>query len=379
MIEHFHILSFRLDAGTDIRMNESNKTHFDKSMLDESSINVEERIFAIVFAVFMVVDLLGNTLVCVVMRLRSVLDKTADVFVTSLSVSDIGVALTVMLLRMLEFLHIPLSRNACIWFITSDVLVSSASVLTLLGIAIDRYLMVYLPYLYPSVNTKRKAMYSVLILWLYSAFSAAFAPTSWTAFPTLAIIIQSNRCVINNKAFVVTSYSINIFIPLVIMSVIHFRLFLFSKFHQRGIRKLTISGIQNISSTSRTHKATITLIMVYGIFFICWFPNFFILMFFQIKPELVIAFHIQHPKVFKYIYNIFLVVLPPMNSTLNPLIYGIYHATFRRAVLKIFARQKRIRNARSLNSSTIKTRSGSDPGSKWSYYRRQTYELPTMV
>ena len=96
---------------------------------------------------------------------------------------------------------------------------------------------------------------------------------------------------------------------------------------------------------SRSHKATVTLIMVYGTFFICWFPNFFILMFFQINPRLVMAFHSDYPKAFKCIYNIFLVILPPMNSTLNPFIYGFYHSTFRKSVARLFGRRTSSSNA----------------------------------
>ena len=308
--------------------------------------------FASLFIALIVVSVAGNVFVCFILLQGNlhIMGKSTSILVVSLALSDIGVATTIMPLRIVEFLKVQLDQSTCVWFVLSDVFVSTVSVVTQLTIALDRYLMITMPYHYQRlINTKRVVVVAVAV-WMYAGFSASFSPFRWSDF-AVAIQALGSACNVSNKKYVITLYSVNFFIPLLLISFLYIKLFRISRGHWHEIRSSQPAvliqsrdeqgrSISINSSNKRAHRATRTVMIVYGTFFLCWFPNFFIIMLYQVRREIIIVFRKDHPELFTYLYNIFMVVLPPLNSLCNPFIYGVYHTAFRQAVSRFFKKKR---------------------------------------
>lgn len=87
---------------------------------------------------------LGNVLVIWVVRLQA-LQNTTLYFIASLALADAAVGLLVMPLAVVVSLGIAMPAQGCLFMCCLLVLFTNASILSLLAIAIDRYLRVKLP------------------------------------------------------------------------------------------------------------------------------------------------------------------------------------------------------------------------------------------
>lgn len=126
-------------------------------------------IFPIIFF-----SIAGNTLVIVAISKYSYLKTTHNIFLASLAIADLAVAITAMTLNALQLLsgHWYLGALACrIWF-TCDVLFSTASILNLFCVSLDSYLSISNQYSYtyaaehPTKSRRVRVMLS--LVWLTS-------------------------------------------------------------------------------------------------------------------------------------------------------------------------------------------------------------------
>lgn len=88
---------------------------------------------------------LGNVLVIWVVKLNSSFQNTTLYFIVSLALADMAVGIVVVPLAIVVSLGISVHFYTCLFMCCVMVVFTIASVLTLLAIAIDRYLRVKLP------------------------------------------------------------------------------------------------------------------------------------------------------------------------------------------------------------------------------------------
>ncbi|XP_049687890.1 adenosine receptor A3-like isoform X2 [Accipiter gentilis] len=88
---------------------------------------------------------LGNILVIWVVKLNSTFQNTTLYFIVSLALADIAVGILVMPLAIVVSLGISIHFYSCLFMCCLMVVFTNASILSLLAIAIDRYLRVKLP------------------------------------------------------------------------------------------------------------------------------------------------------------------------------------------------------------------------------------------
>lgn len=88
---------------------------------------------------------LGNVLVMWVVRLNAAFQNTTLYFIASLALADVAVGLLVVPLAIVVSLGIPLPAHSCLFMCCLLLVFTNASILSLLAIAIDRYLRVKLP------------------------------------------------------------------------------------------------------------------------------------------------------------------------------------------------------------------------------------------
>lgn len=88
---------------------------------------------------------LGNILVIWVVKLNSTFQNTTLYFIVSLALADIAVGILVMPLAIVVSLGISVHFYTCLFMCCLMVVFTNASILSLLAIAIDRYLRVKVP------------------------------------------------------------------------------------------------------------------------------------------------------------------------------------------------------------------------------------------
>ncbi|NXT81956.1 DRD1C protein, partial [Zapornia atra] len=298
---------------------------------------------------------LGNTLVCVaVVKFRHLRSKVTNFFVISLAVSDLLVAVLVMPWKAATEVvgFWPFGAFCDVW-VAFDIMCSTASILNLCIISVDRYWAISSPFRYERKMTQRMALLMIAVAWLLSVL-ISFIPVQlrWhkdgelLQEPGVNITGEENCDSSLSRTYAISSSLISFYIPVAIMVGTYTRIFRIAQQQIRRISSLERAGehAQSCHSSDCPHEASLknsfkketkvlkTLSVIVGVFVFCWLP-FFIL-------NCVVPFcggDVQEPGelpcVSETVFNIF-VWFGWANSFLNPIIYA-FNADFRRAFATI--------------------------------------------
>lgn len=312
-----------------------------------------------VLFVLIVSTLLGNTLVCAaVIKFRHLRSKVTNFFVISLAVSDLFVAVLVMPWRAVsEVTGCWLFGRFCDTWIAFDIMCSTASILNLCIISMDRYWAISSPFRYERIMTQRFAFVMIGVAWTLSIL-ISFIPVqlNWHR----AMVVNTTgynieECNANlNRTYAISSSFISFYIPVVIMVGTYTRIFRIAQTQIRRIssleraaghhaqnqhRQLQRASNQDESSLKTSFKKETkvlkTLSIIMGVFVFCWLP-FFVL-------NCMVPFcdinKVGDPLcVSDTTFNIF-VWFGWANSSLNPVIYA-FNADFRKAFSTILGCNK---------------------------------------
>ncbi|XP_006783999.1 D(1)-like dopamine receptor [Neolamprologus brichardi] len=332
---------------------------------------------ACVLFLLIVSTLLGNTLVCAaVIKFRHLRSKVTNFFVISLAVSDLFVAVLVMPWEAItEVTNTWLFGRFCDVWIAFDIMCSTASILNLCIISVDRYWAISSPFKYERKMTHRVAFVMIGVAWTLSIL-ISFIPvqlnwhrageeerevameemaammaasgnfTNMSSFNSSDVAAQS--CVANlNKTYAISSSFISFYIPVVIMIATYTRIYRIAQTQIRRIMSLERAAEQAQhqghgvnrnqqqvqrpgdeaslkSSFKKETKVLKTLSIIMGVFVFCWLP-FFVL-------NCTVPF-CDPPCVSDATFTVF-VWFGWANSSLNPVIYA-FNADFRRAFASI--------------------------------------------
>uniref|UniRef100_A0A3Q3WCR6 G-protein coupled receptors family 1 profile domain-containing protein n=1 Tax=Mola mola TaxID=94237 RepID=A0A3Q3WCR6_MOLML len=297
-----------------------------------------------VLFLLIVSTLLGNTLVCAaVIRFRHLRSKVTNFFVISLAVSDLFVAVLVMPWEAItEVTGTWLFGQFCGLWITFDIMCSTASILNLCIISVDRYWAIASPFKYEQKMTQRVAFVMIGVAWTLSIL-ISFIPVqlNWHR-------AGEESCVANlNKTYAISSSLISFYIPVAIMVATYTRIYRIAQTQIRRIASLERAAEQAQnqgqgmnrnqhqqhraadeaslkSSFKKETKVLKTLSIIMGVFVFCWLP-FFVL-------NCTVPF-CDPPCVSDTTFTVF-VWFGWANSSLNPVIYA-FNADFRRAFTTI--------------------------------------------
>lgn len=329
-----------------------------------------------VLFLLIVSTLLGNTLVCAaVVRFRHLRSKVTNFFVISLAVSDLFVAVLVMPWEAItEVTGTWLFGRFCGVWIAFDIMCSTASILNLCIISVDRYWAIASPFKYERKMTHRVAFVMIGVAWSLSIL-ISFIPVqlNWhqvgeeeegeEVMEELVEMMARNftnssnlnasstaakSCVANlNKTYAISSSLISFYIPVVIMIATYTRIYRIAQTQIRRITSLERAAEQAQnqghgvnrnqqqqhrhndeaslkSSFKKETKVLKTLSIIMGVFVFCWLP-FFVL-------NCTVPF-CDPPCVSDTTFTVF-VWFGWANSSLNPVIYA-FNADFRRAFATI--------------------------------------------
>ncbi|XP_068585365.1 D(5)-like dopamine receptor [Cebidichthys violaceus] len=310
-----------------------------------------------VLCALIVSTLLGNTLVCAaVIKFRHLRSKVTNSFVISLAVSDLFVAVLVMPWRAVsEVAGIWLFGRFCDTWVAFDIMCSTASILNLCIISMDRYWAISSPFRYERKMTRRFAFLMIGVAWTLSIL-ISFIPVQLNWHRARADNSTSDDpedCNASlNRTYAISSSLISFYIPVVIMVGTYTRIFRIAQTQIRRISSLERAAGPRAQS-HRHHRASTqdesslktsfkretkvlkTLSIIMGVFVFCWLP-FFVLN--CVVPFCALDSEGAPPCVSDTTFSIF-VWFGWANSSLNPVIYA-FNADFRKAFSTILGCNK---------------------------------------
>ncbi|XP_076279094.1 putative G-protein coupled receptor No18 [Lasioglossum baleicum] len=344
--------------------------------------NWTDLVLAGLFTMLIIVTIVGNTLVIAAVITTRRLRSVTNCFVSSLAAADLLVGLAVMppaVLLQLTGGTWELGELLCDSWVSLDVLLCTASILSLCAISIDRYLAITQPLTY-SRRRRSKRLAGLMIVAVWVLAGAITSPPLLGCFPR-ATNRDTKKCSYNmDSSYVIFSAMGSFFLPMLVMLYVYGRISCLIASRHRNLeatgneniqprKKILIERAKSIrirrtecmantvscertseeidppatskkSGIVRSHqqscinravketKTAGTLAVVVGGFVACWLP-FFIL----------------------YLATPFIPVNPPdvlmpaltwlgwINSAINPFIYAFYSADFRLAFWRLTCRK----------------------------------------
>ncbi|CAH1396676.1 unnamed protein product [Nezara viridula] len=298
-------------------------------------------LIGIFLSLLIFLSIAGNILVCVAIYTDRGLRKIGNLFLASLAIADLFVAALVMTFAVVNDLlgYWLFGPQFCDTWIAFDVMCSTASILNLCAISLDRYIHIKDPLRYSRWVTKRVAIFSIAGIWLLAAL-ISFVPISLGLHrPPLPLVYHAGdleypTCALDlTPTYAIVSSCISFYVPCIVMLGIYARLYCYAQKHVKSIkavtRPLTSPSIPAVHPSSSPyhvsdHKAAITVGVIMGTFLLCWVPFFCV--------NIVAAFckTCIPGMAFKI-----LTWLGYSNSAFNPIIYSIFNTEFREAFRRI--------------------------------------------
>ncbi|XP_067826153.1 5-hydroxytryptamine receptor 6 [Heptranchias perlo] len=302
----------------------------------------------------------GNFLLILLIFTQRSLRNTSNYFLVSLFMSDLMVGLVVMPPAMLNELYgkwVLESAFCSIWY-SFDVMCCSASILNLCVISLDRYLLIISPLKYKLRMTSCRAVFLIFTTWTLAA-SASFLPIemgwhemdfdaqSFNSTPEVEMEKEAAQCrLLVSLPYALIASCLTFFLPSVAISFTYCRILLAARKQAVQVASLTtnvattsddpvqVRGAPNPSAgtsdsrkftnkhSKRALKASLTLGILLGMFFVAWLP-FFVANVTQAVCDCVPALFFD-----------VLTWLGYCNSTMNPIIYPLFMRDFKRAMAK---------------------------------------------
>ncbi|XP_051937979.1 5-hydroxytryptamine receptor 2A-like [Hippocampus zosterae] len=165
----------------------------------------------------------GNVLVILAVSLEKKLQNATNYFLMSLAVADMLLGALVMPVSMVTVLYDyvwPLPSQLCPAWIYLDVLFSTASIMHLCAISLDRYLAIRNPIRHSRFNSRTKARLKIAAVWSISAGISTPIPVMGLRDPSK--VFKDGSCLLTDDSFVLAGSFVAFFVPLTIMVVTYF-------------------------------------------------------------------------------------------------------------------------------------------------------------
>ncbi|XP_041646946.1 5-hydroxytryptamine receptor 2B [Cheilinus undulatus] len=191
---------------------------------------VQLRWAALLIVMVIIPTIGGNILVILAVSLERKLQNATNYFLMSLAVADLLVGLLVMPIALVTILYNsnwPLPESLCPIWLFLDVLFSTASIMHLCAISLDRYIAIKKPIQHSQYKSRAKAMLKIALVWLISIGIAIPIPIKGLKnqhHPNNITFNSNHTCLLKTdtfREFIMFGSLVAFFIPLTIMMVIY--------------------------------------------------------------------------------------------------------------------------------------------------------------
>ncbi|NXN33576.1 AA3R protein, partial [Nycticryphes semicollaris] len=267
---------------------------------------------------------LGNILVIWVVKLNLTFQNTTLYFIVSLALADIAVGVLVMPLAIVVSLGISLHFYSCLFMCCLMVVFTNASILSLLAIAVDRYLRVKVPTRYKIITRERRVWWALGLCWSVSLLVGLVPLLGWskTKPRNSDFLTCQFTSVMRMDYMVYFGFFIWTLVPLLIMSALYMEIFYI-------VRTKLSQGTTNVRGAGTFYgqefRTAKSLALVLFLFAISWLPLCIINLISYFYPEW------QIPKSLMYLG----ILLSHANSAMNPIVYACKIKKFKTTYLLI--------------------------------------------
>ncbi|GFN97723.1 muscarinic acetylcholine receptor m5-like [Plakobranchus ocellatus] len=248
------IASDSLSVSTDVL--EASTQSLSEEALGVERTTLEVVLISIVVTLLAIVTSGGNLLVIVAFKIDKNLQTVSNYFLLSLAVADLTIGVVSMPLYTVYLMmgYWPLRAIMCDIWLSLDYTMSNASVANLIIISFDRYLSITRPLTYRAKRTPRRAATMIIFAWVISSIMW----TPWIfAWPYIdgARNVPQTECYIQflktNQFITIITAMFAFYIPVIIMSVLYFRIYRETQKRQKDLPKL--QGMHKKSKRLRHH------------------------------------------------------------------------------------------------------------------------------
>ncbi|XP_067857716.1 alpha-1A adrenergic receptor-like [Heptranchias perlo] len=329
-------------------------------------------VLGIVLGFFILFAILGNILVILSVVCHRHLQTVTNYFIINLAIADLLLSCTVLpFSAILEILgHWAFGRIFCNIWAAMDVLCSTASIMSLCVISIDRYIGVSYPLRHATIMTERRGLLTLVVVWVLALVISVGPLFGWKEPPPE----DETICKITEEpGYVLFSAFGSFYVPLTIILLMYCRVYIVAKRETKSLKagekrershtdevtlrihrkntqensspRLSEHNSKNKGNQLRTHfsvlllkfsrekKAAKTLGIVVGGFILCWLPFFVVLPLGSFFPA-----YKPPETIFKIAFW-----LGYFNSCINPIIYPSSNQEFKKAFQNILKAQCRHR------------------------------------
>ncbi|XP_061185752.1 dopamine receptor 2-like [Saccostrea echinata] len=248
---------FLSNASKDLYINFTSNVTMAQTM-NESTYSPGEAAVGVVLAMFSFITIAGNILVIVAVTKELYLRTVTNYFIVSLAVADLMVGSIVMPFA------ITLEMTGQVWLFgpewcdmwhSFDVLASTASILNLCGISLDRYWAISDPIKYTSRMTVCRTWLSIALVWLLSA-GISFPAIAWWKAVTPDLPAENECIFTSDSAYLIISSLVSFYCPSIIMMVVYWRIYMAAT---AQIRSLKVGQKTLTSNGARGNREVMTL------------------------------------------------------------------------------------------------------------------------
>ncbi|XP_054617360.1 trace amine-associated receptor 1-like [Dunckerocampus dactyliophorus] len=265
-----------------------------------------------------VIIICGNLLIIISVVYFKQLHTPTNYLILSLAVADLLVGVLVFPLSIEFTIPYCVYQEELLCKVRSsvDVTLSTASILHLCCISIDRYHAVCKPLTYRTTITVHVAVFMILVSWSLSVL---------VAIGFLVAELNYAKCGEECYMDVLTANILGVicsfYLPASVMICIYVKIFLVAQKQARSIQNTSYQSRTTGAAVSKMErKATKTLTIVMGVFLICWSP-LFLYIFVQLLNQVLVPIAVVET----------LNWLSLSNSMLNPFIYAFFYSWFQSA------------------------------------------------
>ena len=320
-------------------MSNTTETSPTRPAQDNYYTEVPQTPLVVVLALLSFGTVLGNSIVCFAINNHPALRHVTYLSIFSLAIADLLAGLIAMPSYILKKYtwEEPLQTIVCDIFRPSYFLTGYASILSLCVISVERLIAIRNPLNHVTIVTRRRVIVSLMFVWVDAVIVSSLPFVPWDSGD------PDKECNYNpTRWWSIMVIISNVIVPFLVIVVCYSYMYLVAQSHIKKISsdKRNVKHNKahiNACKERNERRGNITIMIVIGVFVVCWFPSCFYYFLQQTCPECFSeSFRSKQSLV-----NALVKVLTFTSSFVNPLIYCWRSREFRSVFLKICIRKKR--------------------------------------